>query len=415
MDTFYINKKNYYFIDDIRETHPNLFKGCKSNRELITKKKFIPNNKYLYAKYDKSNDTWVVTNGSSRKLDKLFIRKKFFDELQIEKTIDYEDLPDEIILEANEKFVDNDSNIVEIKVVGERDVDKCYFCVKDFMDGFDLPNLHTIIIKNGSTYEENIHYKYFYSEKITISKNRKKKLLYLTYCGVLKTLFGSTKKTTNKFVTWATTVLFTTQLGTSNQKEQLVSNLLSVSVDTVKAVFSKSSHTIPCVYLFSIGKVSELRKSMKISEEYDENSYVYKYGMTIDLERRVKEHTNTFKKIKGTNLELTIFSYIDTQYISNAEQKVKELMQELNYVFEYEKMAELAIIPDNKFKFVKNQFELISSMYIGRVADLVNKLKEKESEILLIKEKHKNEMLLEQHKSQLLEKELEIIKLKNKM
>uniref|UniRef100_A0A6C0LR55 Uncharacterized protein n=1 Tax=viral metagenome TaxID=1070528 RepID=A0A6C0LR55_9ZZZZ len=54
---------------------------------------------------------------------------------------------------------------MEIKVKGERKYDKCYFRMKDIMDGFDIKNLYTMDINN-------IHYKYFYSEKLGDPKKR---------------------------------------------------------------------------------------------------------------------------------------------------------------------------------------------------------------------------------------------------
>ncbi len=38
MESFYINKKNYYLADDLMTNHPNYFKGCKTVRNIISKK-----------------------------------------------------------------------------------------------------------------------------------------------------------------------------------------------------------------------------------------------------------------------------------------------------------------------------------------------------------------------------------------
>ena len=63
-----------------------------------------------------------------------------------------------------------------------------------------------------------------------MEKNKNKKL-YLTYAGLLKVLFGSHTKSVDKFVHWATKTLFVAQMGSHNQKTNLVSNMLGVSVD----------------------------------------------------------------------------------------------------------------------------------------------------------------------------------------
>jgi hypothetical protein len=63
----------------------------------------------------------------------------------------------------------------------------------------------------------------------------------------------------------------------------------------IKEVFSKDANTLPCVYLFSLGYVKDLRKSMTI---------VCKYGFTKELARRTSEHITNFTKIKGCDLKL---------------------------------------------------------------------------------------------------------------
>jgi hypothetical protein len=55
-----------------------------------------------------------------------------------------------IHLEENEMFFDNDGNTIDIEVRGEREFDKCYFRVKDIMDGFGLKKLHSTITDKRS-------------------------------------------------------------------------------------------------------------------------------------------------------------------------------------------------------------------------------------------------------------------------
>ncbi len=96
------------------------------------------------------------SDGGSKKFDKLFISKKYFDSINVPvDTI--ETVPPEIYLDDTEKFTDNDGNIIEIEVVGERDVNKCYFKVKDIMNGFGLKSLHKNIIDSKSGFIENTH------------------------------------------------------------------------------------------------------------------------------------------------------------------------------------------------------------------------------------------------------------------
>ena len=49
--------------------------------------------------------------------------------------------PDIIELKKKEKFRNVNGNMIEITVRGEREFDKCYFLVKDIMEGFGLKSI----------------------------------------------------------------------------------------------------------------------------------------------------------------------------------------------------------------------------------------------------------------------------------
>ena len=419
MKSYNIGKKNYYLADDLMMTYPSFFKGCKNSKSIITKKDRLPKNKYIFAR--KINDEWIESEGNSKKFDKLFIYKKWYDDNHSnDKEDNIVEAPNLIHLEDNEMFTDNDGNLIDIEVRGEREFDKCYFKVRDIMNGFGLKNLHkTITDKRHDGYIENIHYKYFYLEKVGDHENRKIKKLYLTYRGFMRILFSSNKNTAEKFVKWALETLFIAQMGNEIQKHQLVANLIGVSTDAVKSVFNKTACKIPSIYLFYIGEVKFLREFLNISNIYDDDDYVCKWGMTLDLERRTKEHEKTYGKLKNANLKLLLFGYIDPQYISEAETKIKHLFENMDFKLDHDKYNEIAIVPKNKMKIIKEQYEMISKVYMGHAAELINKIREKESEILLLKEKHEKEIQKKENDllrkdNELLHKDLEITQYKLK-
>jgi len=234
------------------------------------------------------------------------------------------------------------------------------------------------------------HYKIFYFPKCVPSTKKKIKELYLTYLGIL---FASHKVTAEKFVNWATKTLFTAQMGTLSEKTKLAGNILGVSPKAVKEVFNKTAKKIPCIYLFSIGKVKDLRKTLKIEKRYEDEDYVYKWGMSEDLERRTKEHEKTYGKMKGVLLELVLFAMIDQQYISEAETKIKHFFEDSEMKINNSIYKELAVIPKNKMRLIKGQYEMVSTMYLGHISELINKIKEKDNEIKIIKNECENKIL----------------------
>jgi hypothetical protein len=171
---------------------------------------------------------------------------------------------------------------------------------------------------------------------------------------------------------WATETLFTLQMGTQIQKEELIGSILGTSAKVIKEVFSRDANKLPCVYLFILGTVKNLRESMNIDASCDDNSLVCKYGFTCDLGRRTSEHISTLGKIKGVDLKLKYYSYIDPQYISKAENDIKCCVDALNINLPYEKQEELIVVSKEHHKLIENQYELIGKKYMGHISEIIS-------------------------------------------
>jgi len=263
------------------------------------------------------------------------------------------------------------------------------------MKGFNQKRLQEIVLdKRSHGYLKEVHYKYFYLEKPRKpgnngnngnNGNHRIRKLFLSYRGLLRVLFASHSQTTDKFIDWASKTLFAAQMGTTEQKQEVVANVLGISTANVKSIFSKSTHQLPCIYLLSLGQVKDLRDDFNLDDSYDDDDFLHKWGMTNNLKRRMKEHEVSYSEFEGTNLELVLFGYIDPQYISEAETKLSHCFKALNLVVEHETYEELAVIPKEHMKYIKEQFELISNMYLGHVKDLITQLKNKEHENEILK------------------------------
>lgn len=437
-----INDREYYLSDDLFQKALLYTKGCRNARELIKKKK-IDDDNFIYA--SNKGTKWTETDGSSRKLDKILFECNWVNKNVTEfngenNNVDgeYPMAPNKLNLSEEEMFQDDEGNKINITVRGEREHDKCYFRVKDVMLGFEMPNLENTIQDKKSNFNENDEYKYFNCN--IVRKNLKKtikKEMYLTYTGLLRVLFASHSKTAFKFVNWAAKTLFTHQFGTVEAKQELSSKLLGVHAKTVKEVFSTSATNVPCVYLFTLGSAKDLRKSMSLDNKYTDEMIICKYGMTDSIERRAGEHNKTYGSIKGVNLCLKYYAYVDQQYISNAESDIKEYFEAIGCNLNYENHKELIVIEPTKLnKLVKQQYQNLSNLYSGHIKDLIKKIEGLENKLLLQEEKlksqeeklksqeeqhkkdlelqaekHKNE--LQKYEIELLKKELEISKVKN--
>lgn len=105
----------------------------------------------------------------------------------------------------------------------------------------------------------------------------------MTYVGFLKIIFTSQSETANKFIKWAT------------------------------EIFDKDTSSLLVVYFYTLGNVKSLRKSMNIDKKYGDNDIVGMYGLTKNVSRRTKENIKAYNKIKGCDLKMKMYSYVDPQ------------------------------------------------------------------------------------------------------
>ena len=420
MEIITINDINYILADYILQNAPIYSKSCRSSKELIRKKEIQD---YIFARY--IDNQWIITEGKSAKFDKVLIQQKIIsniDELNsnINITIDdngIEKAPNILQLTDDEKFKDNNGNILHIKTIGERKYDKIYFKVKDVSNSFNIVYLNDSITDKNGRYEYDIDYKYFIcnqkdnSRRITCNKE-----LYLTYQGMLRVLFVSRNNKTTPFIKWATEVLFTIHLGKSEDQEQLGSQLIGINYKTIKDVFKSNSSNTPCVYLYLINNANNIFKD----DTYNENDLLCKFGCTDDLVRRCSEHNNKLNKEFNTNIELICFSIIDPKYIFDAENNINQYFK--SNIISYKKMKELIVINKKDLGQIKQHYKMIQNSYIGRYEEMNNKIIQLEKDILelnnnikLLNEKQKNELLIEKHKNELKQKDIEILEYKLKL
>jgi hypothetical protein len=119
---------------------------------------------------------------------------------------------------------------------------------------------------------------------------------------------------------------------------------------------------------------------MSIPDTFSDEDVVYKYGMTKDLDRRSQELQNDIGKIPCVSLGLKLYTFVDSEYISDAELYLKNIFQGMNMKLDYENRAELVVIPNSKFSIVKNHYNTVSNLYAGSVRETIEKLRNIERE-----------------------------------
>lgn len=111
----------------------------------------------------------------------------------------------------------------------------------------------------------------------------------------------------------------------------------------------KSNEIKTGLYLIRIGSVGILRQKLAIPNEYLDNYDVYKFGRSVDINKRHKNHTKKF----GTITELVYYVNIPTKILPKAELHLRDIFISSNIKFTHQKHQELIIIPQNLLVLVK--------------------------------------------------------------
>lgn len=416
--TICIDDIDYYIADDLRDFDKNYFFGCSKTSRIIVDKKKIAENDYIYL--TTRDNKWKISTKDCKKA-KLAISREWIENnmpSMSNGTIkeEYETEPKQITIDKKD-LLQIDGKTINLPIVGTREYNKCYFKVKYISEYFDAPTLAKIILnKDRNGYIEGKHYVYFIRRLGIKDDNRPiKKILYLTYNGLIRFLFVSHNDKATAFQEWASKILFTHQVGTTEQKRSLVKELTGIDATEAVKTLNTSVSDITCVYLFVIGTVKSLRKSMKIPSPWNDDSYVCKYGCennvfsqsqlalcanygeTCDLRRRTNEHVTTFEKL-GDELKLKRFVYIDKSNTSKAESSLRKRLTIMNVSCSLCGHDELVILDK---KQLKDTLSIYRELGILFGADINEYKAQTEKRIMIL-----------EHTVEMQKKDIEILQLK---
>nr|QOI90586.1 hypothetical protein HWQ62_00455 [Pyramimonas orientalis virus] len=436
IQSFTNDEKKYLLLEDIKKSNVNkaYFIGCKTMRKVIVKhgvpdevclymksgiiynKSYNPASLYVEEQYAKENilNTSVLMKKKKEIAEiKTETRTK---EKQERKAYNKDELTKEpplIDLEEHEMFKDLDGIPMDIEVRGEKTHDGIYFKAKDIGTAFDYERVEPDTLRENSDHVYGEHFKYFICPGNLQRQIEDKKVLYLTYMGVLKLLFcarGSDKA--KRFQRWVTKIIFTMQMGSQADKDGLAAEALNVDTSTITQLFRKSSRAIPCVYLFEVGTVGNMRQHFNLDNHKDDTDKVYKYGRTEDMARRSGEHQKTYGKLKDNTFGLTVFSYVDEKFASKAETKLKHYFDNFNVNVEDDKHNELVVMNKKKLLTMKELYNDLYIHYSGNNKDLIQQMQEMQLKHQIEKKETENkyELMMIQKDRELEKKDRELEK-----
>ena len=293
------------------------------------------------------------------------IKRKQFDETNLKP------LPYIVEIEEHERFKDADGNIFHIEMRGEKTHEGLFFKALDF-DKLDITTrrVYDRITDTTSAYEYDEHY-VFFEDPSTKNHLTPKKVLYITVNGLTKLFMCSRnpKKThdVNSVNTWITILLSSRQ-----EKEEIAARCIGISLENMRAFARTCTSSLHGVYLFAIGKVSDLSSDFVFDDtKHKPDHIVYKYGYTKNMNDRYLNHVNKYSKLVGViALEHKLFASIDECYLSKAECFVKHYFQSSGYILSHSTEKELVVIPMKDMHLIKKLYGNVAEQYKSSVSNL---------------------------------------------
>jgi hypothetical protein len=367
MEVINYNDKEYIMLDDLLSECPKYSKGCRSSRNIITKHN-IDKQYYEFVRKN-NNGEWISACGKSIKYDKIIILKSFIKTIEEYNKQQLPNKPDIIILKCN-----HENEIIKDIDIYKDDQQNIYFKHSDLSKQIivDINMIDTLTI--------NTDYKYFYCNN--------KKTLFITYQGLMCILFTTKSKNnkTESFIKWACDILRIMHLGDEKEKNIMISKIKKVSLNTVEELFNESAVSMPEIYLTKLNSVKKLRQKMNINNEYCDEDYVYKIGITNCYEKMEIDFINDNKDELNEIIDLELIKsvLIDPLFTSKAENEITILFESQMFIYKNNKIL---IMSERDKKLIEEIFESIKINYSGHNFKLLQQLEKNKS--LYIDEKNK--------------------------
>jgi chromosome segregation ATPase len=149
---------------------------------------------------------------------------------------------------------------------------------------------------------------------------------------------------------------------------------------------------MPCVYLFNVGKIVDLRKHYEELRPF-KKGFLFKWGRTNDLKRRTGEHIKTYGNLISSTLQLKYFSPVDNVYEVEAENEIRGHFQGNSIQFRNHK--ELIILDKNQLPGARVFYEEVYKRFSSEVDKLlgVNSMLERDAVYMKEIVKAKNERI----------------------
>lgn len=228
-----------FLTNDLKKFFPTVFIGIRTSKNMITEFN-IPKDDYFVVKKlsDGSYEESTLTYTQS----KVLIKASWFEAFMADPPQKIKDAPRVapplLELTENDKFVDDEGNLFEVEIRGERHEDKVRFRGRDVERVFEMDKLVDDVQKTDSGYVRIEDYEILLvappqlSGQLQVKETYNRKKLYFTYQGIIKVINCSRAGVAYKFKDWMKRVVFKAHMGTDWDKAELAYEVIdTTSID----------------------------------------------------------------------------------------------------------------------------------------------------------------------------------------
>lgn len=139
-------------------------------------------------------------------------------------------------------------------------------------------------------------------------------------------------------------------------------------------VLAKSVSPISCIYLIRITRACYA----DFVDDDHEDHYVFKFGKTKDLVRRIYELIKIYGSMTHVRMSLETFSTVDPSDLTKAEADIRTDFKNNGMLVSHTVHKELVLVPDDTIMDVRKQYSHMCDVYASYNVDISTKLKQTE-------------------------------------
>ena len=403
-DVFTINDVMYYFADDIKTYFPKIFSFTGSDGLYgIINDGEIKRTEYIHAYF--TNGRWSVSLVEHH-YSKVMVSKEWTENIiqknniVVSKYFTMNVEPKEIILHNDEKLIDTNGSVLEIRTVGEINREHIYFNMDDVINC----NNEMLMYYNSITYyKTDKRTRLFYRR---IKPNEPLKLsYYFTYHGILAFMSkGCVFPLLKRLNDWINSVL------------------LIEDTDVNSLLFKKTCESLKstsAVYLLKLGCVKNLRHKFEISNDVHDDSIVFEHGKTYDLRSEFICHYDYYKRFWHCDTKMIKYDEFNQYSSFNSEYLLKNIFRKQGVTINCEEVrlgnaevllgnAELIVVSSTQLIKIYNEINIDLSVLYTSIEELMACCKNPHIDVIETISSYEEKQKLEQEQQkQKLEQEQE--------